>query len=325
MPNTGGGGGGAGLSATTYPGNNINGNAGDGGSGVIIIQYTVGEDIPPTGVFGMTTLDRNVDFEGVTYYAQNGFDPSVISTDTSFGVDNAEGYSLYSVDIPGITTAMAQRGQLDGAEWEMLLVNYKDLSMGALVLDAGDIGEVKTVRDTVFVPELLSYTARLRQSIGHVDSRTCRAVFGRELGTQTGCGVDAEALFQAATVTAVSTDEPKVTFVAADISTVPTAPPRWRVRWTSGDNVSSRLYQVETLDPMSGQITLTEPVPFVIQPNDEFDIRGDCDKLFETCRDIYANDPEFKGENLIPVGQASDTPGAGVPGARGTSQGEPES
>lgn len=267
--------------------------------------------------FGMATLDRNVEYNGLTYYAQNGFDPSIIATDTSFGVDNAEGYSLYSVDIPGITVDMALRGELDGAEWEMLLVNYKDLSMGALVLDAGDIGEVKTVRDTVFIPELLSYTARLRQSIGHVDSRTCRAIFGSELGTQTGCGFDAESLWQPATVTVASADEPKVTFIADDISTVPTAPPRWRVRWTSGDNVSSRLYQVETLDPGTGQITLTEPVPFVIQPGDGFDVRPDCDFLADTCKNIYDNYLEFKGEDLIPVGQASDTPGAGVPGTRG--------
>jgi len=266
--------------------------------------------------FGMATLDRNVDYNGTTYYAQNGFDSSIIATDTSFGVDNAEGYSLYSVDIPGITADMAARGELDGAEWVMYMVNYKDLSMGAITLDAGDLGEVKTVRDTVFIPELLSYAMRLRQSIGHVDSRTCRAIFGSDTGTQTGCGVDANALWVADTVTAVSTDEPKVTFAGDDLSTVPTAPPRWRVRWTSGDNVSDRLYQVESLDTGTGAITLIEPLPFPVQIGDEFDVRPDCDKLFETCRDVYSNQIEFKGENLIPTGQAADTPNASVPGVR---------
>lgn len=269
--------------------------------------------------FGMATLDRDVEYNGTTYYAQNGFDPSVIATDSTFGVDNAEGYSLYSTDIPGITTEMAARGELDNAEWVMYLVNYKDLSMGALTLDAGDIGEVKTVRDTVFIPELLSYAMRLRQSIGHVDSITCRAIFGSETGTQTGCGVDASALWESATVNGVSTAEPKVTFSADDLSAVPTAPPRWRVLWTSGDNVSDRLYQVESLDTGTGAITLIEPLPFPVQIGDEFDVRPDCDKLFTTCRDIYSNELEFKGENLIPVGQASDTPGASVPGRRGGS------
>lgn len=271
--------------------------------------------------FGMATLDRDVDYNGTTYYAQNGFDPSIIATDTRFGVDNGEGYSLYSVDIPGITAAMAARGELDGAEWVMYMVNYKDLSMGAITLDAGDLGEVRTVRDTVFIPELLSYAMRLRQSIGHVDSITCRAIFGSEANSQTGCGVDAEALWEAATVAGVSADEPKVTFTAGDLSAVSIAVPHWRVRWTTGDNVSDRLYQVESLDTGTGVITLIEPLPFPVQIGDELEVRPDCDKLFATCRDVYGNELDFKGENLIPVGQASDTPGASVPGARGRSSG----
>ncbi|WP_299589781.1 DUF2163 domain-containing protein, partial [uncultured Microbulbifer sp.] len=39
--------------------------------------------------FGAATLDRDVVYEGLTYYAQNGFDSSIIASDTSFDVDNA--------------------------------------------------------------------------------------------------------------------------------------------------------------------------------------------------------------------------------------------
>uniref|UniRef100_UPI00261B7E14 hypothetical protein n=1 Tax=uncultured Microbulbifer sp. TaxID=348147 RepID=UPI00261B7E14 len=106
----------------------------------------------------------------------------------------------------------------------------------------GDIGEVRTVKNTVFIPELLSYAMRLRQSIGHVDSITCRAIFGTDADSQTGCGVNAEPLWQPATVTAVSGDEPKVTYKVSNIASLPTAAKRWRVRWVSGDNVSARLY-----------------------------------------------------------------------------------
>lgn len=259
-------------------------------------------------VFGMATLDRDVEYLGVTYYAQNGFDSSIIASDATFGVDNAEGYSLYSTDVPGISVEMALRGELDGAEWAMYQVNYKDLTMGHITLDAGDIGEIKTVRDTVFIPELLSYAMRLRQSIGHVDSLTCRAIFGTGAASQTGCGVDPAPLWQAATVTQVSLDEPKVTFIANDISAVPLAANRWRVRWVTGDNVSSRLYQVEALNTTTGQITLTEPLPFVVEVGDGLEVRPDCDGLFQTCRDVYGNELDFKGENLIPAGQGAGTP-----------------
>ncbi len=264
-------------------------------------------------VFGLTTLDRSVDYQDVTYHGQNGFDPSVIATDTRFDVDNAEGYALYAVEVPGISVAMAQRGELDGASWHLYLVNYRDLTMGHVLLDAGDLGEVRSRHDTIFIPELLSHMQRLRQSIGHVDSLTCRAVFGTEAASQTGCGVNAEDLWQGHSVTAVSGEEPHLTFVTAVINGL--APPA-RVRWRAGDNVSARLYQVESIELINGnsQITLLEPLPFPIQVGDTLDIRPDCDKLFTTCRDRYRNQINFKGENLIPVGQASDTPGSGLPG-----------
>ena len=41
-------------------------------------------------VFGMTTLDRDVEYLGVTYSSVNGFDPSIIATDTGLSVDNSE-------------------------------------------------------------------------------------------------------------------------------------------------------------------------------------------------------------------------------------------
>lgn len=257
---------------------------------------------------GMATLDRDVDFNGLTYTAKSGFDPSIIASDNTFGVDNGEVYSLFSLDNPIIDVEMADRGELDDAEWVMYLVNYKDLSMGHIVLDAGDIGEVKTVDGTVFIPELLSYAMRLRQSIGHVDSRTCRAIFGSAPVGQLGCGVDVSPLWQNHIVTAVSGDEPKVSFVASGLvgSIFYNAPAM--VTWTTGNNTSSRLYKVEVLDETAGLITLFDPLPFIVEPGDTFDIRKECNKLFETCRDDYSNELNFKGEPLIPTGQAADTP-----------------
>src|SRR5690606_34293922 len=118
--------------------------------------------------YGMTTLNEDVVYDGVTYSSINGFDPSTIATDTGLSVDNSEVKALLSADIPGITTQMAKAGKLDDAEWEMLLVNWQDLTMGHVVLDAGDVGEVRVVEDMIYMPELVSSAMRLRQSIGHV-------------------------------------------------------------------------------------------------------------------------------------------------------------
>lgn len=278
-------------------------------SGVTTLCHLLKIKLADGRQFGMATLDRDVEYLGLTYHAQNGFDSSIISTDESYKVDNGEAYSLYSTDIPGIDAAMVDRGELDGAEWEMFLINYNDTSMGHVIMDAGDIGEIKTVRNVIFAPELLSFVARLRQTIGHVDSKTCRAVFGKDGETQTSCGVNANALWQAETVTAISLEEPKITFFASALSGI--SQPA-RVRWTSGDNASSKLYQVERIEGVNGLVTLLEPLPFSVQIGDTFEIRPDCDKMFTTCRDVYNNMINFKGENLIPTGEPINTPGAGA-------------
>lgn len=263
--------------------------------------------------FGMSTLDQDVEYQGVTYSATNGFDSSVIATDSGLSVDNAEGYALLSADVPGIDAEMVAAGELDDAQWEMLLVNYRDLSMGHVILDAGDLGEVNAHDGVVFVPELLSYAMRLRQPIGHFYSKTCRAVFGSPASGQTGCGVDAEPLWQAGIVTGVH-DEPTRIFADTNLVLDP-IPTTARVQWTSGPNAGSRLYQVENYSEESGTIALVEPAPFPIAPGHEFRIRPDCDKRPATCH-AYGNWLNYKGESLIPVGDGMEvlTPNASTPG-----------
>lgn len=255
-------------------------------------------------VFGLTTLDRNVDYDGVLYIAANGFDTSVIATDTGLSVDNAEATALLSVDVPGVSLEMALAGDLDDAEWELRLVNWADLSMGHMVMDAGDIGEVNVVGESVYIPELLSYAMRLKQSIGHVWSRRCRATFGTPANTQTGCGVSAESMWRSGSVTAVGS-EPKVVFAASGL-VLDQEPVPGRLRWLTGPNRSTRLYQVEAYSAASHTVALLEPSPFVIEPGHQFEIRRDCNKSPSYCT-LYGNLINYKGEPYIPVGDGLET------------------
>lgn len=263
--------------------------------------------------FGMTTLDQDVEYLGTTYSSVNGFDSSVIATDAGLSVDNAEGRVLLAADIPGITLEMVAAGELDNARWEMLLVNYRDLTMGHVIIDAGDLGEVSVQDGFIFAPELLSFAMRLRQSIGHYWSRNCRAEFGTPNRGQAGCGVNAEPLWQQGSVTGVH-DEPFRVFADTALVLDP-VPNTARVQWLSGPNAGNRLYQVEAYSETSGTIALVEPTPFRIQPGHGFQIRPDCDKTPDACKS-YGNWLNFKGEPLIPVGEgvAAMTPGASVPG-----------
>ena len=250
--------------------------------------------------FGLTTLDRDVVYLGITYSALNGFDSSVIASDTGLSVDNAEAEALLSATVDGITAAMAQRGDLDDATWRMMLVNWADLSMGHVLLDAGDLGEVTVKDGAIFVPELLSYAMRLRQAIGHVWSRRCRAEFGTPANSQTGCGVNAEVLWVQATVTGVSDDDPFRLGSSTDLVGQARGFPG-RVRWRTGQNAGPRLWQVEAFSPASGTVALFEAMPYPIDAGDEFDFRADCNKSPSDCK-AYGNFINYKGEPYIPVG-----------------------
>lgn len=264
-------------------------------------------------VFGMTTLDREIEYEDVVYSAIQGFDPSIIATDAGLSVDNGEAKALLATELPGITYEMVYAGEIDDAQWTMMIVNWRDLSMGHAIIDAGDTGEVTVQDDVIWMPELLSYAMRLRQSIGSVYSRRCRAIFGTPANSHTGCGVDADALWVSGTVTGIG-DEPRRVFADAVIN-LPTIPLPGRLRWLTGRNASSRLYQIEAFSEQSGTIGLLEPTPFDIEAGDEFEIRPDCDKSPASCT-AYGNWLNYKGENLIPVGDGVEslTPQSQVPG-----------
>lgn len=273
-------------------------------------------------IYGLAALDRNVVYDDgddeVNYRATNGFDPSTLSADIGYSVDNAESYALTAVDSSGITPEQVAAGELDDAQWKCYLVNYEDLSMGHVLLDAGDVGEVRTRYGKSWTAELLSYVMRLRQPIGHVYSRTCRAEFGSPADSQTGCGIDMAPLWVSGEVLSVGAETNR-TFTGDVVvdSSFPIAPVPGRVEWLTGANVG-RLYAIESFD--AGEVTLSETTPYAIEASDTFRIRPDCRKRYaEDCIAVWDNGINFKGEPLIPVGDgvSIQVPGGQLPGAGG--------
>lgn len=265
---------------------------------------------------GFTMFDRAITYDHgdgygpVVYSASQGIDPSTIASDTEYNVSNAEGRILVSTSLDGLTADMVEAGRLDDAQWTCFLLDYTNPAPGsAAVLDAGDIGEVRLEEGMVIIPELLSYAMRLRQSVGHVWQRPCRAVFGTPAPSHTGCGVDAEALWVAGSITDVGAESDR-TFTGTVAGQFP-----GRVEFTSGPNAGKR-YAVESFDGTT--ITLADTVPYLLTPGATFRIRPDCAKTPAACK-AYGNYLNYKGEDLIPVGDAAAgaTPGAQMPGGGG--------
>lgn len=251
----------------------------------------------------------------ITYVATNSFDPSTFSSDISYSVDNAQGYALISNDVSGVTEQDVNVGKLDGAQWVCYYVDYLAPYIGtAVVLDAGDVGTVQVQFGMLWIPELLSYIIRLKQNVGDVYSRTCRAVYGSPAPSPHGCGSPlVEGLWQNFTVAEVGAETDR-TFIVHGLS-VDSQRPFYpgQVEWTSGANagktVSVEDFQVDS----SGQtISLMETLPYAIQLNDNGRIRPDCNKTWARCG-VDGNQLNFKGEPLIPVG---DTAAIQIPGAQ---------
>lgn len=255
------------------------------------------------GAFGLTTHDQAIEFEGLRYSALQGFDSSIIASDTGLAVDNAEATALLAATIDGITARTVARGELDDAAWEMRVVNWADLSMGAGLLDAGDLGEVKVVDGQIYVPELLSYTMRLRQITGTLWSRRCRAEFGTPPNSQRGCGVNAEVLWRPGVVTGVDPEDPFRVFADSNLGGdfFP-----GRVRWTSGPNEGLRVHALEAYSEASGTVALFDALVFPVEAGHRFEIRPDCNKSPSQCL-TYGNFLDYKGEPFTPVGDGLET------------------
>jgi uncharacterized phage protein (TIGR02218 family) len=273
--------------------------------------------------YGLAMLDRNIPYNDgdgeLVYYGTNGFDPSTLAADIGYSVDNAEGYALISDEVPGVTTQMVDAGDFDDGEWVCYLVNFEDLSMGHAILDGGDLGEVRTQYGLIWIPELLSYIARLRQPVGSVWSTQCRAIFGTPADSQTGCGIDLAPLWVAGEVTAVGAETNRVFTgdLVVDSSGVDAFP--GRVQFLTGVN-AGREYATEAV--AGHVVTLSETTAYAIEVGDTYRIRPDCRKRYrEDCIGVWNNGVNFKGEPLIPVGDSSQiqTPGAQLPGGGGWS------
>lgn len=261
-----------------------------------------------------TSLDKDLEFLGSVFKATIGLDISIIATDASLSVDNSEASGLFNTAANMISYDEVRAGALDNATYELFLVNWQNLNAWHR-LDAGDIGEVTLDKQgQSFRAELLSFIARMRQPLGSVWSRKCRAIFGSSADSPKGCGVNASTLWKTGEVTGVGEENDRV---FAD-QNLPFATPLAvaRLRWLTGKNAAmSKVYQVEGYSHISGTIALIEPTPYPVQQGDTFEIRPDCAKNIEACK-AWNNFINYKGEPYIPVESAGSvlTPGAGVSG-----------
>jgi uncharacterized phage protein (TIGR02218 family) len=69
--------------------------------------------------------------------------------------------------------------------------------------------------------------------------------------------------------------------------------------WTAGANAGLRM-EVKSWDAPSRTLVLFLAMPYPTQPGDGFTVHPGCDKRLATCRDVFANVLNFRGEPFVP-------------------------
>lgn len=271
--------------------------------------------------YGAALLDQDVVYEGLTFHAIVGAQPSTLVSGSDLSVDGGQAENLLpEFDFP-ISEADIIAGAYDFARFTAYLVDYEDLSAGHVIIGRGTLGRFTVNNEGLsFTHEIRGLAQNLKQSITEKWSLGCRATFGSVAEPDSdGAGVvemfpckyPVEDLWIHGMVETVGLESNQSFTTSGLIPEFGGNP--GMVLWLSGRN-TGRTYEVDQFDESSSgdvEIGLTFPTMFPIQPGDQFRFRDDCPKTKAACkaRDNWQN---YRGEPHIPVGDAGQM---GVPGA----------
>lgn len=274
-------------------------------------------------VLGLTSLDVDVWYDDgaglVVYKAPIGFGDVALDKSANLEVDNTEAKVLLADAGPFTSQAIAA-GVLDYGNYYVYRVNWDGLvATEHEQVHSGTIGIIKNVDGVSGVIELRGLPQTLKQNYIELYSLTCRAKFGSGGGgtcvARGQCGFDAESLWQEHTVASVGEEidriltldsPPSVSGPGGDLPFVPGL-----LQWLTGDN-AGLTSEIEGVD--GAEITLRFGTNYTIEAGDTCKLRPDCDKTWETCRDLFENQLNFRGEPFIPV---SDERSQSVPNLSG--------
>jgi len=243
-------------------------------------------------VFGFTDHDVDIVYSGVTYLSTTSFNP--------FNQADKNDANASDTELTGAFDSVITRVDViaelwDNSTFQLLRVNWKNLSDGAIILITGTFGEFEP-QEFGFRVALHSLEYPLTFIGGDVCGPTCRVDFTSPLCAPGGFladGTDINSLLQTDTV--ASTDGTR-SIVGTTLADPGKPSDGGLLTFTGGANVNLSA-QILHIDFATKTITLkpwTQIAP--IAPGDMFSILPACDKVFATCVNSWANGENFQGE-----------------------------
>jgi uncharacterized phage protein (TIGR02218 family) len=242
-------------------------------------------------VYGFTDHDTVIVFDGVTYSPVASVDTSAIDTAAGFNVDNLEMRGFMAQ--VGLTEADVAAGRWDFAAVNVIAVNWADLTMGAIKLRRGWLGEVSLTLD--FKAELRGMAQKLTQVILELSSELCKAdLFDARCKVVATEGV---LKFSGVAVSTIVLAQRQ--FTAAALGQAAGFFTAGKVDFTSGANAG--LSMEVKVHAGGGDITLAEALPYPINVADAFTIFAGCRKRYaEDCGTKFNNKINFRGFPHLP-------------------------
>jgi uncharacterized phage protein (TIGR02218 family) len=250
-------------------------------------------------VFGFTSHNEDITYDGVTYVAAYGFNPAAIAAGAGLAVGNTELTAVFNAAY--MDEADLRSGVWDHADVRIRLINWADTSMGVLKMLRGWMGEV-SYDGFQYKAELRGLADLVNRSTGIVVTPGCNAVLGDDR-----CAVYLSAYQATGTVSAVTSNkEFDSTLNSTTVQLTPstTGAPTLnyfqagKVTWLSGAN-AGRSMEVKTSDTLGG-VVLQMPMEEDIQVGDTFLAVTGCQKDRDTCRTKFGNVINFRGFPDLP-------------------------
>lgn len=241
---------------------------------------------------GFTDHDRDVLLNDIVCRADTGFSGSEAVARLGLSIDGLE-VSGVLADNSLNEDALAA-GRYDAAQVDMYVVDWSEPSLHVL-MTRGHIGEVRR-EGKAFTAELRGLADSLNAETGRYYTPTCTADLG-----DARCGVSLDDPQNHGE--GVVTDLTGVsTFVASGLSGFDDG---WftagRLLFTSGANAGDAMdVKRHRVAGEAVIVELWQAMGQSIMPGDTFTVTAGCDKRFATCRDRFANVPNFRGFPHIP-------------------------
>lgn len=241
-------------------------------------------------IFGFTSHDQDIPYDGLVYQSRAGFDASQISTSAGLAVDNM---NVSGPQTPGVVTeADLMNRAWDYAEVRLARCNWKRPADGIEKMRLGWLGELST-RKFSFTSELLGLAQKLQQPVGRVYTAACDANLG-----DARCGVNLAPFTVTGTVASSAS-------AGAFADTSRTEADTWfqggLLTWVTGANAGVKI-EVKAYAQAGGAFELHEQMRSLISAGDTYSVHAGCSKSRDgDCKVRFNNVLNHRGFPVKPT------------------------